>query len=149
MQAVALVFEHVGSAHEAQPGGADGEVAEPANGGVGEEEGEGIQRKGSLVLAQQGAANAALKLLDDLCMMATGDQPSQLTWEPPPPLPGAGTADLSSIYLQTTERLRCADGGGGQLQKGKRCSCARQTAANLAPTMLDDLRTMALSNRKR
>ena len=65
MQAVALVFEHVGSAHAST---ADGD-----NDSRDEAQEEGLQKKGSAVLAQQGAANAALKLLDDLCMMATGD----------------------------------------------------------------------------
>ena len=32
----------------------------------------GFARQGSALLAQHGAANAALKLLDDLCMMVTG-----------------------------------------------------------------------------
>jgi hypothetical protein len=72
VQAVALVFEHVGSAHETLPEESREDTAELANGGAGEDE-DGFQRKGSAVLAQQGAANAALKLLDDLCMMATGE----------------------------------------------------------------------------
>lgn len=65
MQAVALVFEHVGSAHEnSNPNGEAGVKQDLQD--------EGSQRKGSAKVAQQGAANAALKLLDDLCMMATG-----------------------------------------------------------------------------
>lgn len=64
-----MVFEHVGSAHTAPLSSAMNGSAESV-GGVHEE---GFRRKGSGVLAQQGAANAALKLLDDLCMMATGN----------------------------------------------------------------------------
>ncbi len=73
LQAVALVFEHVGAAHDTRPGTGAEEAAEVANGRSEGEAEDGIQRKGSAKLAQQGAANAALKLLDDLCMMATGD----------------------------------------------------------------------------
>jgi hypothetical protein len=72
LQAVALVFEHVGSAHETPQGVLGGEAAEPSGETAGGDE-DGIQRKRYAVLAQQGAANAALKLLDDLCMMATGN----------------------------------------------------------------------------
>lgn len=66
-QAVALVFEHVCTAHASLDSSA-----------VGSSQGNGADshhvptRSGSTLLAQQGAANAALKLLDDLCMMATG-----------------------------------------------------------------------------
>ena len=65
LQAVALVFEHVGSAHESTTVNGESEFKEGA-------QNESLPRKGSAMLAQQGAANAALKLLDDLCMMVTG-----------------------------------------------------------------------------
>lgn len=67
---MALVFEHVGSAH-ASLAAAASEAPAQANGVFSENR--SIARSGSALLAQQGAANAALKLLDDLCMMATGD----------------------------------------------------------------------------
>ncbi len=68
MQAVALVFEHVRTALTSPP--ENGQAAL-----LGPEQEEGPQRKGPAALAQQGAANAALKLLDDLCMMTTGITP--------------------------------------------------------------------------
>lgn len=67
MQAVALVFEHVGTALTSSPDKGQAAVLES-------DQEQGLQRKGGAVLAQQGAANAALKLLDDLCMMTTGDK---------------------------------------------------------------------------
>lgn len=69
MQAVALVFEHVGVSLSSTAGDTNETPALASPRGSAEE---GFQKKGGTVLAQQGAANAALKLLDDLCMMATG-----------------------------------------------------------------------------
>ena len=60
MQAVALVFEHVLIYH-------DGEALVMSDG-----EDQDSRDSGASVLADHGSANAALKLLDDLCMMATG-----------------------------------------------------------------------------
>lgn len=62
---MALVFEHVGTSLTSSS--ENGQAAL-----LGSDQEEGSQRKGAAVLAQQGAANAALKLLDDLCMMTTG-----------------------------------------------------------------------------
>ena len=62
---MALVFEHVGTALTSTSENGQAALLES-------EQEEGFQRKGGAVLAQQGAANAALKLLDDLCMMTTG-----------------------------------------------------------------------------
>lgn len=70
MQAVTLVFEHVGTADGVGFNAVDGHAQ--ANGHVVREPEGNTEALGSPVLARHGAANAALKLLDDLCMMATG-----------------------------------------------------------------------------
>ena len=62
---MALVFEHVGTALTSSSENGQA-VLLPS------EQEDGVPRKGGALLAQQGAANAALKLLDDLCMMTTG-----------------------------------------------------------------------------
>ena len=75
-QAVALVFEHVlteSSAH-VQPGS---KASAKTDGVPITAHADGshmvLQKSDSSLLAQHGAANAALKLLDELCMMATGE----------------------------------------------------------------------------
>lgn len=73
VQAVALVFDHVGSAHAAVEANGGGSPQQ-AN-GVASKADAAFPRLGPALLAQQGSANAALKLLDDLCMMATGLPP--------------------------------------------------------------------------
>ena len=64
MQAVTLVFEHVLVEGKQEPASDGGDSAAAG------------QRKparlGSGLLAEHGAANAALKLLDELCMMVMG-----------------------------------------------------------------------------
>jgi hypothetical protein len=66
LQAVALVFEHVTVAGLPRPPKvAPASTSPPGDGGLGTPRHSGL-------LAEHGPANAALKLLDDLCMMATG-----------------------------------------------------------------------------
>lgn len=69
-QAVTLVFEHVltDSADSAQTAPVDAS----ASAKVDSSSRAGPIRSDSTLLAEHGAANAALKLLDELCMMATG-----------------------------------------------------------------------------
>jgi len=65
LQAVALVFEHVTVAGLPRPPKvAPASTSPPGDGG--------LTPRHSGLLAEHGPANAALKLLDDLCMMATG-----------------------------------------------------------------------------
>lgn len=86
-QAVALVFEHVdlsdpgrassASSHTSPRGSALSAAASsplPSQGSVGARPGAppGTPRSSSGMLAEHGPANAALKLLDNLCMMLTG-----------------------------------------------------------------------------
>ena len=59
-QAVALVFQHVTTAGPARTPRAAAEGGSP------------LSPRHSGLLAEHGPANAALKLLDDLCMMVTG-----------------------------------------------------------------------------
>lgn len=62
-QAVALVFEHVTTVVPMRSSEPDAPGAQP------------LSPRHSGLLAEHGPANAALKLLDDLCMMATGASP--------------------------------------------------------------------------
>lgn len=71
MQAVTLVFEHVSPSLDSLTlNSADAHAhANGSRNQAGEHTADAVS---SPVLARHGAANAALKLLDDLCMMATG-----------------------------------------------------------------------------
>lgn len=60
---MALVFEHVTTAVPTRSSEPDPPGAQP------------LSPRHSGLLAEHGPANAALKLLDDLCMMATGALP--------------------------------------------------------------------------
>lgn len=64
VQAVALVFEHVTTVAPTRSSEPDPPGAQPP-----------LSPRHSGLLAEHGPANAALKLLDDLCMMATGALP--------------------------------------------------------------------------
>ena len=72
MQAVTLVFEHVSPSLDSLTlNSADAHAhANGSRNQAGEHMADAVS---SPVLARHGAANAALKLLDDLCMMATGN----------------------------------------------------------------------------
>lgn len=72
MQAVALVFDHVqtameGSTDKTQPLDSPHSIQKETNGAQ-----DGETLKGSKPAQGHAATIAALKLLDDLCMMATG-----------------------------------------------------------------------------
>lgn len=72
MQAVALVFDHVLVEMEQMGSSSLIETASPALSEPGSAKGPETP-KGSKSPRGHGTTNAALKLLDDLCMMATGD----------------------------------------------------------------------------
>lgn len=71
LQAVALVFDHV-LVEMQQP--SSSVTAEPAS-PIGASEPGSAKPSDTPTARGHGTTNAALKLLDDLCMMATGDLP--------------------------------------------------------------------------
>ena len=77
---VALVFEHVNIERSRQDGvcmSLPAASSSPDGKSVRSQAGsEGLHSPGSGALIERGPANAALKLLDDLCMMLTGQLPS-------------------------------------------------------------------------
>lgn len=95
-QAVTLVFEHV---LPEGPRRNTSEVAEvpPANGNR-----QVPLRTESGLLAEHGSANAALKLLDELCMMATASTEAMLKWLRAPTLPRYFVLDLLDFVLSNT-----------------------------------------------
>ncbi|KAK9834027.1 hypothetical protein WJX81_004391 [Elliptochloris bilobata] len=85
-QAVALVFEHVttaGPVRAAAPAASGAPPLSPRNAGL---------------LAEHGPANAALKLLDDLCMMVTANE-AMLKWLRAPALPRPFVLELLDFVL--------------------------------------------------
>ena len=72
LQAVALVFDHVLVETEQAPAGAAAEPVAVGSTEAGSAKASDTPR-GSKSPHGHGTTNAALKLLDDLCMMATGD----------------------------------------------------------------------------
>lgn len=74
LQAVALVFDHVLVEMEQSSDSILSEPASPLPSDSGSSRG---TPRGSKSPRGHGTTNAALKLLDDLCMMATGDAPVQ------------------------------------------------------------------------
>ena len=95
------MFEHVGSSHM---NASQHEGSGPANG---IDKLDDFQRAGSALLAQQGAANAALRLLDDLCMMATGGSLSVLT---------SASGDVLAFFASLTRPcLSCSKRGHAEM----------------------------------
>ncbi|KAK9811035.1 hypothetical protein WJX73_008056 [Symbiochloris irregularis] len=107
-QAVTLVFEHVlseGQSHKQitgsrRPSSASGDGA-AGEASVGDRP-RRLSKLGSGLLAEQGAANAALKLLDELCMMATASSEAMLRWLRAPTLPRYFVLDLLDFVLTNT-----------------------------------------------